>query len=208
MRALVSACALCGLLWLPAAAQRGGGGGGHMGARGGGFGVPRPVVQPVPTGTTGIPPLGTIPPVGSIPQRGFGRFGNGGLWFPGFDGGGGYYGPDGYQSGGYPYQAIPTIIEVNPQGPVSPPERTAQGVVHDYTNTNPPEASQGPAAEFSVIGKDQVAHPAVAVWAQEGMLHYIGPDGSAGIMPVSSVDRAATQQANSAKDLHLQIPAE
>jgi len=205
MKALVLACALCGLLWLPASAQRGGMGGGvHVGGFGGRMGVPRPVVPPIPTGTTGIPPLGTIPPIGSLPRRGFGRFSNGGFGYPGYYG----YGDDGYAAGGYPYQATPTIIELVPEGPARPPEAPAQGIVRDYTKTNPAEPSQGAPAEFSVVSKDHMMRSAVAVWAQEGKLHYIDRDGAAGVMPLADVDRAATQQANDSKGLHLQIPVE
>jgi hypothetical protein len=58
------------------------------------------------------------------------------------------------------------------------------------------------------VGKDHVAHPAVAVWAQDATLHYLDADGAAGTIPLSAVDREATRQANSAKGLRLQISAE
>jgi hypothetical protein len=209
MKALISACALCGLIWLPAAGQRGGGfHGGFVHA--GGFGR-----AAVPSGSVGIPPLGSLPPMGTAPgfsqrgfrgaRRGFDQGGGYGYWFPGFyDDNGGDYAP----YGGYaPYQATPSMVVVMPEQQPAPP-RIVQGEVRDYTKTNATDTEQGPPAEFSIVGKDHVGHPAIAVWAQDNTLHYIDADGAAGSMPLSAVDREATRQANSAKGLRLQLSAE
>lgn len=192
MKGLLSACALCGLIWLPAAGQRGFG---HPG-----FGRPA-----APVSTIGIPPLATAPPIVS-PQRGFrpsGRgFGGGyGYWLPG--------GYDGYRGDNDAYQATPSMVVVMPEAVrAATPPRPVQGEVRDYTKTNPPESAAGSPAEFSVVGKDHLAHPAVAVWEQDGLLHYVDADGAAGKMPLGAVDREATRQANAAKGLRLQVPAE
>ena len=197
MKALISACALCGLIWLPAAGQRA--------AAGGGFARPAP---PVGTGTIGIPPLGTLPPMGGTvptvirrPGRGLGGGYGYGYWFPGAY--------DGYPADNSAQQAAPSLVVVTPETlmPAMPP-RPVQGEVRDYTKTNPPETAQGPPAEFAVVGKDHVAHSAVAVWAQDNMLHYIDPDGAAAKMPLDAVDREATRLANAAKGLRLQLSAE
>ncbi len=207
MKAVLSVCALCCLVCLPAAAQRGGGGVGGGFGHGGpgasfrGFVPPSVPVQPFPT--VGIPPLGALPamaPLGPSRSRGFGRGTGGGLgWWPAF------YGDDG--SAYQPYQAIPTMVVVMPEQQPAPPPRVVQGEVRDYTKTNPPETAQqqGPPPEFSVVGKDRVARSAIAVWSQNGTLHYISPDGSAAQMPLASVDREATEQANAAKGLHFQV---
>ncbi len=205
MKALICACTLCGLVWLPAAAQRGGGS--HPGfVRAGG-----PGRLAAPSGTVGIPPLGFLPPMGSAPafnqrafrrgQQGFGWGGGYGYWLPGA------YDED--QGGDYePYQATPSMLVVMPEAQPAPPPRVVQGEVRDYTKTNPPETEQGPPAEFSILGKDHIAHPAVAAWAQDGTLYYVDADGAGGKMPLSAVDREATRQANSAKGLRLQVSAE
>lgn len=185
MKALLSACVLCGLIWLPAAGQ-------HSGR------------AAAPASTVGIPPLGSIPPLGATsPMRGFrqsGRGFGGHYWLPGLY--------DGYRDDNYAYQATPSLVVVPEAVEPPKPPRIVQGEVRDYTKTNPPEPMVGPPAEFSIVGKDHLAHPAVAVWAQDGLLHYLDADGVAGKMPLGAVDREATRQANAAKGLRLQVPAE
>lgn len=189
MKALISACALCGLIWLPAAGQRGFA---HAGSG-------RPAT---PASTIGIPPLGSIPPLGTTsPVRVFRRPSRGfGYWFPGVS--------DDYQGDSYAYQATPSIVAVPETVRLPSPPRIVQGEVREYAKTNPPGPVEGPPAEFSIVGKDHVAHPAVAVWEQGGSLHYLDSDGAAGTMPLGAVDREATRQANAAKGLRLQVPAE
>ncbi|HEY1204507.1 MAG: hypothetical protein ABSH46_04835 [Bryobacteraceae bacterium] len=123
-----------------------------------------------------------------------------GYWLPGFD--------NGYRGDDYAYEATPRIVVV-PQTiePPTPP-RLVRGEVRDYTKTNPPEPAEGPPAEFTIVGTDHLGHPAVAVWEQDGLLHYLNADGVAGKMPLSAVDRDATRQANAAKGLQLHLPAE
>ena len=209
MKALISACALCGLIWLPAAGQRGGGANPGMIHAGGG-GPARPAA---PGPSVGIPPLGLLPPMGTASpslrprgvrqvQRGFGQGGGYGYWFPGA------YDDDQGQADYAPYEASPSMVVVMPEAQPAPPPRVVQGEVRDYAKTNPPEAEQAPQVEFSIVGKDHVAHSAVAVWAQDATLHYLDADGGAGTMPLNAVDREATRQANSAKGLRLQLSAE
>ena len=178
MKALVSACALCGLLWLPAAAQRGGGSGSFHGGS--------PVVSAGPRAAPGQ---------GSRHSGGRGY----GYGYPGFFGAG-----DVDRDAAYPPAPGPVLVLPAPAPPPQPP----QPQVWDYTNTNPPETAQVPPAEFSVVGKDHVTHSAAAVWAQGGMLHFIDADGAGGQMALNAVDREATRQANLAKGLRLQVPAE
>jgi hypothetical protein len=176
MKALISACALCGLIWLPAAGQR----------------ASRPAG---PVATFGIPPLGSTSPVRVFRPSGRGLGGGYGTWLPG-----------GYDDN--QYQAAPGLVAVPQEVRPPAPPRIVQGEVRDYTKTNPPETAAGAPAEFSIVGKDHVAHPAVAVWAQDGSLHYLDADGAAGTMPFGAVDREATRQANAAKGLRFQVPAE
>ncbi len=189
MKALIPAAVLCGLIWMPAAGQRGGFGRGSLGRSSG------------PASTVGIPPLATPSPM-MAPRNGVrpsGR-GFGGTWFPGFY--------DGSQRDDYAYQAAPSIVVV-PEAVQSPaPRRVAQGEVHDYTKTSAPTPVEGPPAEFTIVGRDHLAHSAVAVWAQDGALHYVDADGVAGNLPLGSVDREATRRANAANGLRLQVPAE
>jgi hypothetical protein len=194
MRGLVLAGALCCLLSLPVVAQR-------VSIRGG-F---HPPAQQVPA--FGIPPVGPIPPLGTttptaVPgERGFGRYGRGfGYGFPG------YFAA--YDGGGYGYQASPGVVIVMPppSQPVAPPPEPAQPVLHDYAKSNAQELTAGVPTEFAIVGTDHMTHPAIAVWAQGGMLHYIEPGGAAAQMPLGAVDREATEHANAARGLRLQVP--
>jgi hypothetical protein len=193
MKGFVLACALGGLLSLPAAAQRGGS---H-----GGFAHPSP---PASTGPVfGIPPVGPIPPLGMTTpgqERSGGRrgFGGGYGYYPGFY--------TDYDGGAYPPPASPGVVYVMPPPAPTPPPEPAQPVLHDYTKENGPEAAGAP-TEFAIVGKDHVTRRAVAVWTQGGALHYIDPDGAGGQLPLGAVDREATRQANAAVGLKLQVPA-
>ena len=142
---------------------------------------------------------GATPVVIRQPGRGLG--GGYGYRFPGAF--------DWYQQDNSAQQATPTLVVVTPETalPAAPP-LPVQGHVREYAKTNAPETSDAPPAEFAVVGKDRVSHRAVAVWAQDGVLHYIDPDGAGGKMPLDAVDREATRQANAAKGLRLQLSAE
>jgi len=122
---------------------------------------------------------------------------------PGYLLGGGYQNQDGS------YQATPGIVMVGPEpAQPAPPLRPVQAEVHDYATMYPAGPADGPSAQFSIVGKDHVTHAALAVWAQGGMLQYVEAGGPGGQMPLSAVDRDATRQANAAKGLRLQVPAE
>jgi hypothetical protein len=56
--------------------------------------------------------------------------------------------------------------------------------------------------------KDGTTHPAILVWVQNGVLHFIDPSGKTVKVPVSTLDRNATERLNREKNLELHLPAD
>jgi hypothetical protein len=117
------------------------------------------------------------------------------------------YGGDyaGYYENGYS-QASPSIVVVMPFAapPAAPPPPPIQPETREY---HWPASANSPAATaFSIVSKDRGVQTAVAVWVQDHSLCYAAPDGSTGRIPIDSIDRAATMQRNSEKDLKLPLP--
>jgi hypothetical protein len=205
----------CALLSLQANAQPAPfHGGGNVGAplhNGGG---------PGPGFSTNFGGWHTGPFVGS----GFGHelFGNhhrgrsGGFGSQGFPGffpwgyGGGYVG--GYLGtgllGDYGYdnevsQPPQPAFMAQPQLPPSPPPPPARSVIREYNwPAGPPSAGM-----FSLVLKDGTVHTAIAVWVQDGVVHYNGRDGSAERIPLDRIDRDATNRSNAQGQLTLRLPA-
>lgn len=197
MKRLLLAVLICGLV--PALAQRWG----HM--RGGFRRAPgsvRPPAQP----QRGQGAHSLINGESGRGERGFGQrpfLGFYGDWFPDF-----WNDYDDYDNGGYAYPVTSnaTIVMPAPAPPEKPPE-PAEPVVHDYGRPNELVPPDGPASQFSIVGKDGRVLLATAAWVQGDALHYLDSEGG-GWVPLSAVDRASTARANAAKGLTLQVPAE
>ena len=196
------------------AAQRGGGGfGGRGSGRGGtGFHGSAPLGSGfqgnggLRGGFIGLPPLRPMPPLG--PARKFNQIqkhrdaGAGSGFFPFASG----YLDAGYYDNG---NQGPVIVLQQPESPTvvppPPPPPPPQPELHAYSW---PESSNDPSALFTIISKDGAVSFAVAVWVQYNTVCYFAPDGSAGSLQLSSINREATRTANAAKSLTLSLPAE
>ena len=142
---------------------------------------------------------------GGFRNNGFG-WGGAGWGYPSYyDGYADYdrYADSNYDGNGYqssiirePEQESWAPIVVQPPPPPVRPE------IHEYTW---PESATN--AVFSIVAKDGSVQSAVAVWVQGNSVRYIGPDGTAGHLPLDSVNRQATRKANSEKNLTLALPA-
>jgi len=205
-RLAVCTIGLMSLLPGPCAAQRAGfhGGGGSVAPR---FGA-----------NFGLPPVGPIPPIGPIrsfngfrptfspfrheSERGFDRrFGSG---FPGFYAIGAL--PD-YNAGGYEGYQSQTIVmpSFEPCTPTIPEPPPARPELHEYKWK---ETGTAQSSTFTIVLRDGSARPAVAVWVQGKIVHYIRPDDTASALPLYSIDRDATRRANAENHLSLQLPGE
>lgn len=172
----------------------------------------------------GIPPLGAIPPLGvnrlgvdvlrlSLPGFNLGfnpAFGRG-------FGFGGFYPYGAYPllpvTGGYGYGEGPNVIVLQPiqipQAPPRPPE-IAHPVLHEYPAPaeSPEKAAAGVQPTFTLAMTDGSTHPAILVWVQDDVLHYIDPAGKRLHGPIRTLDRAATERLNREKNLELHLPDE
>jgi hypothetical protein len=166
-------------------------------------------------GNVVVPPIGSaVPPLGpgspTLPAHPW-------AWRQGLQRDNGFNFPSlGYTSYFDPFytstnqmQPSPSIIVVMPQmelpPPPAPPPPPIQPQTREY---NWPASSGGSAAtSFSIVTKDQKVASAVAVWVQNNQLCYTAPEGSAGCMPIDSVDREATRRRNAEMQLILWLPS-
>ena len=118
---------------------------------------------------------------------------------------------DGDYDVGYPppyqYQPSPNTIVVEPVQPVYVPQPAAVGnaVVHTYAGaTGAADAQQ---LTFVLAMVDGSRIEATAVWAQQGLAHYIDPEDGAHQVPLETVDRALTRKLNQDRNLTLRLPA-
>jgi hypothetical protein len=159
-------------------------------------------------GFNGLPPVGPIPPLGSFPNfnrfRNFNQFRNNGNFGDGFFP---FYGSydAGYYDGGDQGPVIVMPEETFIPFPPPPPPPPPQPELREYKW---PEAGNDPSAVFTIVLNDGSSRSATAVWVQGNTVRYFTPDGTAGRMPLESVNRAATRTANVAKNLTLALPAE
>jgi hypothetical protein len=170
----------------------------------------------------GIPPLSAIPPIGvntlgadvlraSLP--GFSGFDPrlGSFGFSGFGGFGAFpllpVMADGYGAGG---ERVIVLQPVQMPYMAPPKPEIAHPAMHEYKE--PAELTSAPAAggepAFTLAMKDGTTHPAILVWVQKGVLHYIDPSGKTVQVPLSTLDRDATQRINREKNLELHLPTD
>lgn len=146
----------------------------------------------------GLPPIGPIPPLVTTQRpHGFNRQGN-------------YLAPFFWDY--YPwangYQASPNVVVVAPQAQAAPPvppspPQPVRPEIHEYKQ--PPEAASDPAATFVIVANNGAVTQATAVWVEGGSVHFFTPDGDGGSLPLSSVNRQATREANDRKGLTLRL---
>jgi hypothetical protein len=143
---------------------------------------------------------------GRAPYGGFGYGGFGYLasdyssYFSGFAPEGDYasYAPGGNQ--------MPGVVVVMPQvqaPPPPPPPPPANPVIHEYKW---PDTTSNPTPTFSVATRSGPVWAAIVVWAQDGFLSLVTPDGIAKKMPLQMIDRALTQRLNAKNGLTLWLP--
>jgi hypothetical protein len=186
-------------------AQRGG-------SRGAGRGVGVPGHFVLPPARPILQPLNPIVPNGFLNGRGSplsGRFTNGyGRYggYGGYGGGipyGGCYGcQDGYLEGGN--QAPMNIVVPVPYGEAAPDPRPAPSEVREYRWPN--DAPNKPGAAFSIVSTEGTVYRADMVCVQGDAVRFFTPEGTELELPLASVDRARTREANAGLNVKLQLP--
>lgn len=103
---------------------------------------------------------------------------------------------------GAPAPVIAVAPPPEPPAPPPPPER-ASPAMHEY---NWPTSPNDPNAAFALVTKDATVRFAIAVWSQDGVVHYVTREASQGSVPLDAIDRQATRRLNAEKQLQLWLP--
>jgi hypothetical protein len=91
---------------------------------------------------------------------------------------------------------------------MEPPEAPSPPVQSETREYRwPPSTNHSSATTFSIVSVDGRVQSATLVWVEGDTLSFITPDGSQVKMPVSSVDREATNWRNTEHHLTLRSPA-
>ena len=85
-----------------------------------------------------------------------------------------------------------------------PPPPPVRSEIREYHWSDPPG---NPNAAFSIVSKDGTIYRAALVWVQDNTVHFSTPEGTSLELPLASVDRERTNQANAEQNLKLQLPA-
>ena len=222
---------ICGLLALPAFAQRGGsvgrgggfgrGGFGHGGGYGGGFG------RGGFNGGFGYGRFGS--------GLGYGRFGFGHafvprhrffgqqLFFGGFGFGGysafgypAYIGPSYSYPDYYAYRPSPPNVVIYPSapapGPISiyvppaPPMESPRPDTREYSESGPSSQKYERPIYLIAFQNQEVIRAAEAYWVEGDTLHYVTLQHERKQAPLDSVDRAFTYRLNRERHVDLRLP--
>jgi hypothetical protein len=113
--------------------------------------------------------------------------------------------------GGYPeeYPVTGNVIIVQPGsgGTGAPAEAPpANPVIHEYKLDNEPAGTPGPQTTFTIVLKDGSTRSATASWIQGGRLHYLDLRSRQMLLSPEVIDRNATERANAAKSLRIDLP--
>lgn len=120
--------------------------------------------------------------------------------------------------GGYAYEYSPpaqnVIVVQQPVSTVTGEEATVpqrppiHSEIREYAHATAGEAvSAGEQRDFVIAFNDGTVHSAVAVWTEDGILHYVGADGGHWSIPLAGVNRKLTARLNRERNLRLQLPA-
>ena len=112
-------------------------------------------------------------------------------------------------AGGYPEEyplagnlIIPPVAGTAP----APPPQPASSVIHEYSFGKEPPGSGGEPATFTIVLKDGSTRQAVASWVAGGKLHYVDLQARQPVLSPELIDREATERANKAKNLQMELP--
>jgi hypothetical protein len=193
-------------------AQRGAGRG--MGRGGGvpgnfGFRPSTPAIPPLRVYVPIAPNLGGVGPSftnfnNRFPNRFPARYGRYGAYgFYGWDGytGCGYNGcQEGFNQAGYPSTPNPVTQVTYQDRPVASPPAE----IREYRWPNDPPTKPG--AAFSIVSTDGTIYRADMVCVDDAAVRFFTPEGTELELPLASVDRARTSEANAGLNVKLQLP--
>lgn len=102
----------------------------------------------------------------------------------------------------------PAFLMVPPPEPVLPPRppTPVRPVLHEYQWPAPPSPQPNPGT-FLLVLTDSTVRRAIALWQQDGTLHFLFPDHTSGAVRLDAIDREATRRLNADRGLTLALPA-
>jgi hypothetical protein len=107
----------------------------------------------------------------------------------------------------------PQPIFVLPPAPVMPPAPAplppapapVRSVIREYNwETSAREVAS--AKSYLLVLTDSTVRAAIAVWQQDGSLHFLAPDRTSGAVRLDAIDREATRRLNAERGLTLPLP--
>ena len=101
--------------------------------------------------------------------------------------------------------AAPIILMVPPPPPPPPPPDPPRPVLHEYSW--PASSVRDTPSTYTLVLADSTVQLAVAVWQQEGSLHYLDPDGTSRTLSLNKLDRSATRRLNAERGLNFPLLA-
>jgi len=106
---------------------------------------------------------------------------------------------------GYPLSGNLIIPPAAGTVPPSPPQ-PAVSVIHEYDFGREAAGLGGEAATFTIVLKDGSTRQATATWVAGGKLHYVDLQARQPVLSPELIDRDATERANKAKNLQMELP--
>jgi hypothetical protein len=77
---------------------------------------------------------------------------------------------------------------------------------HEYS-WPAPAREETAASAFLIVLADSTVRLAIAVWQQDGALHFLAPNGASGVIRLDAINREATRRLNAERGLTLPLPA-
>jgi hypothetical protein len=98
------------------------------------------------------------------------------------------------------------IIPPAPGTAPAPPPQPAVSVIHEYDFGKEAAGLGGKPVTFTIVLKDGSTRQATASWVAGGKLHYVDLQARQPVLPPELIDRSATERANKAKNLRMELP--
>lgn len=107
-----------------------------------------------------------------------------------------------------PDQARPELREYAPQGGQASTQQPGDSSVRIYSaESSPRPAAADDQILFFVALKDSSVYTAVAYWVEDGMLHYVTPQGRHNQVSLDLVDRDVSSRLNAGRKVEFHLPA-
>jgi len=107
-----------------------------------------------------------------------------------------------------PEQARPELREYGPEGGQASTRQPGDSNVRIYsTESSPRPAPPDDQVYFFIALKDSSVYTAVAYWVEDGMLHYVTPQGRHNQVSLDLVDRDVSGRLNAERNMEFHLPA-